>query len=252
MNGPGVKEGNKYRYEAVQAPVLGPCHPNHSKSALICITTNGLLRVLWAQNNGKWSESHTELESVVSSDDLITHAAICSDKSGFWNHMQENMLNQMTAGTLLIAFATTSKQLCTVRALIDWGLPKTTEKVSQAQLPLNPTVRTRHLAITSWLYDSPETLNASHMESSMVQLSHLEFLPLCGNTGNSITPPTIIAVRSHLPSSVSHYNQDVYTTIDRWEIREKNQTIHPAFEQISSRRNSIGSQPSVSEPHGLS
>jgi mediator of RNA polymerase II transcription subunit 16 len=40
-----------------------------------------MLRVLWPQNNGKWFESHTELESVVSSDDLITHAAICSDKS---------------------------------------------------------------------------------------------------------------------------------------------------------------------------
>ena len=82
LNGPGVKEGNSYRYEASQAPVLGPCHPNHSKSAFVCITTNGLLRVLWPQNNnGKWFESHTELESVVSSDDLITHAAICSDKS---------------------------------------------------------------------------------------------------------------------------------------------------------------------------
>ena len=157
------------------------------------------------------------------------------------------MLTSSSAGTLLIAFATASKQLCTVRALIDWGLPKTTEKVSPAQLPLNPTVRTRHLAITSWLHDVPsETLNASHMEPSMVQLSHLEFLPLCGNSNGTITPPTIIAVRSHLPSSVSDYNQDVHTTVDRWEIREKNQAIHPAFEQLSSRRSSIGSTPGVS------
>ena len=225
---------------------MGPCHPNHSKSAFVCITTNGLLRVLWAQNNGKWFESHTELESVVSSDDLITHAAICSDKSRFWNGICITVLTSPSAGTLLIAFATTSKQLCTVRALIDWGLPKTTEKVSPAQLPLNPTVRTRHLAMTSWLHDVPgETLNASHMEPSMVQLSHLEFLPLCGNSNATITPPTVIAIRSHLPSSVSHYNQDVHTTVDRWEIREKNQTIHPAFEQLSSRRNSVGSTPGV-------
>lgn len=227
--------------------MLGPCHPNHSKSAFVCVTTNGLLRVLWAQNNGKWFESHTELESVVSSDDLITHAAICSDKGKFWNDFCITVLTSSSAGTLLIAFATTSKQLCTVRALIDWGLPKTTEKASLAQLPLNPTVRTRHLAITSWLHDVPgETLNASHMEPSMAQLSHLEFLPLCGNSNATITPPTIIAVRSHLPSSVSHYNQDVHTTVDRWEIREKNQTIHPAFEQLSSRRNSVGSTPAVS------
>lgn len=161
--------------------------------------------------------------------------------------MKENPLSWTLAGTLLIAYATTSKQLCTVRALIDWGLPKTTEKVPPGQLPLNPSVRTRHLAITSWLHDVPgDTLNASHMEPSMVQLSHLEFLPLCGNSNNTITPPTIVAVRSHLPSSASHYNQDVHTTVDRWEIREKNQSIHPAFEQLSSRRNSVGSQPGVS------
>lgn len=76
-----MKDGNSYRYEASQAPVLGPCHPNHTKSAFVCVTTNGLLRVLYPQSNGKWYECHTELESIVSSDDLITHATICPDKS---------------------------------------------------------------------------------------------------------------------------------------------------------------------------
>ena len=169
-------------------------------------------------------------------------------KVSFPSKIERSLLSWALAGTLLIAYATTSKQLCTVRALIDWGLPKTDQRISPAQLPLNPSIKTRHLAITSWLQDTPgETLNASHMEPSMVQLSHLEFLPLCGNTNNTITPPTIIAVRSHLPSSASQYNQEVHTTVDRWEIREKNQTIHPAFEQLSSRRNSVGSQPGVGE-----
>lgn len=81
LHGPGIKEGSVYRYESAQTPVLGPCHPNHSRSALVCVSTHGTLRVLWQQNNSKWNESHTELESIVSSDDLITHAAICSDKS---------------------------------------------------------------------------------------------------------------------------------------------------------------------------
>ncbi|KAN0117358.1 mediator of RNA polymerase-like protein II transcription subunit 16 [Hyaloscypha variabilis] len=227
FHGPGVKEGSNYRYEAQQGPVLGPCHPSPSKSAFVCLTTNGLLRLLWPQNTGKWCESHSELESIVSSDDLITHAAICPDKTG----------------TLLIAFATTSKQLRTVRALIEWN-PTKIDKVPQAQWPLNPTIKTRHLAVTSWVHDIPsDTVNASHMESSMVQLSHLEFLPPCGDAAGRMAPPTILAVRSHLPVSTSHYNQDVHTTVDRWEVREKPQTIHPAFEQLSSRRNSVGSQP---------
>ena len=80
----------------------------------------------------------------------------------------------------------------------------------------------------------------------MVQLSSLEFLPPSGDASGRITPPTIVAVRSHLPVPISHYNQDVYTTVDRWEVCEKPQTLHPAFEQLSSRRNSLGSQPGVS------
>ncbi len=102
--------------------------------------------------------------------------------------------------------------------------------------------------MTSWAHDNvPGTLNASHMESSMVHLSHLEFLPPCGDASGKPTPATILATRSHLPTSSSHYNQDVHTTIDRWEVRENIQSLHPAFEQLSSRRNSVGSRPGVSQ-----
>lgn len=81
----------------------------------------------------------------------------------------------------------------------------------------------------------------------MVQLSRLEFLPPAGGDSNDkLSPPTILAIRSHLPVSTTHYNQDVHTIIDRWEVHEKPQTLHPAFEQLSSRRNSVGSPPGVS------
>lgn len=37
--------------------------------------------MFWAQNNNKIEETTLELESINSSDDLITHAALHSDKS---------------------------------------------------------------------------------------------------------------------------------------------------------------------------
>lgn len=80
----------------------------------------------------------------------------------------------------------------------------------------------------------------------MTQLSHLEFLQPSIEGAGRITPPTIVAVRCYLPASVSHYNQEVLSIVDRWEIRERAQAVHPAFEQLSSRRNSVGSQPLVS------
>lgn len=80
----------------------------------------------------------------------------------------------------------------------------------------------------------------------MTELTQLEFLPPCGDSNGRVTPATIVATRSHLPVSTSHYNQDVFTTMDRWEVREQQQTLHPAFEHLSSRRNSVGGQPGVS------
>ncbi|KAL3428047.1 RNA polymerase II mediator complex subunit sin4-like protein [Phlyctema vagabunda] len=224
--GPAVKDGSAFKYESTQAPIHGPYHPINTKSAFVCVTTNGILRVLYPQVNGKWNDTQQELESIVSSEDLITHASIKPDKTNI----------------LLIAFATASKQLRTVRALVDFGNQEAIKKVQQGTAPINAMIRTRHVAVTSWLHEGP-TLNASHTEPSMVQLSHLDIMQPIGDPNNRLATSVILAVRSHLPISTSHYNQDVHTTIDRWEVREKPQTIHPAFEQLSSRRNSIGNQP---------
>lgn len=133
-----------------------------------------------------------------------------------------------------------------IRAGIDWGIPQTQEKVNPMAIPLNASLRIKPLTVTSWLHDVPgDTLNASHMESSMVQLSHLEFLSPCGDSKNHMTPPIVVAVRSYLPGSTSHYNQEVHSTVDRWEFRERNQQpVHSAFGHLSSRKSTDGSQSS--------
>ncbi|THV55740.1 hypothetical protein BGAL_0004g00630 [Botrytis galanthina] len=229
QQGPAIKEASGFRYDASTAPNLGPTHPIPTKSAFLYVTSNGSLRLLWLQSNGKWLESHTELESIISSDDLITHAAICAERSP----------------SLLIALATSSKQLRIFRAVIHWGLPQTQEKINPMTITLNATLQTKPLTVTSWLHDVPgDTLNASHLESSMVQLSHLKFLSPTVDSKNHITPPIVMAVRSYLPGSTSHYNQEVYSTVDRWEFRERpQQPVHSAFENSSSRKSTDGSQP---------
>jgi mediator of RNA polymerase II transcription subunit 16 len=45
------------------------------------VTTNGALKLFFTQFNGRLEDTEIELESVTSSDDLITHASLCSDKS---------------------------------------------------------------------------------------------------------------------------------------------------------------------------
>ncbi|GJC99681.1 RNA polymerase II mediator complex subunit Sin4 [Colletotrichum higginsianum] len=189
-HGPAVRDGNQYRYESSFVHAYGPWHPNPSKSALLCVTTNGHLKMFWAQNNNKIEETTLELESVNSSDDLVTHAALHSDKS------------------------------------------------SQA---LNPTMQEKHVAISSWL---PSGSSATPIDSAANQLTHLEILPsTLDHTGQGWAPLIILAVRTYLSTPNTPY-QETQSIIDKWEVlNDQSQSLHPAFEQLGSRRNSTGAAP---------
>lgn len=139
-----------------------------------------------------------------------------------------------------------------VRVSIDWGMP--TEPKPNPLPVLNPRLEAEHLAVGTWMTSEAEedinskfsTSSASHAKSSMVYLSHLDILPqITERPGEISTPPTIIAVRCYLPPSSSSYNQEVYSTIDRWSFQESTQSLHPAFEQLGLRRNSTGSSSGV-------
>lgn len=78
--GPAVRENGKYQYNNHIVQAGGPWHPNPQKSALVCVTANGFLKLFYSQNSNNLQETQLEMESVTSSDDLITHAAMCSDR----------------------------------------------------------------------------------------------------------------------------------------------------------------------------
>jgi mediator of RNA polymerase II transcription subunit 16 len=141
-----------------------------------------------------------------------------------------------------------------VRVAIKWGGTnnKPQDKpINPALLTVTPTIIIRHLAATNWMDGSSnEGSDPFHLSPSMVALSHLLLSSPCpdGQTGHS-TLPTVMTVRSHLPNSPTQYNQDTHSLIDRWELSESSQTVHPAFEQLSTRRNSVGSKAGVGLPY---
>lgn len=115
---------------------------------------------------------------------------------------------------------------------------------------VNPTLMVIHLAATNWMDVGPSNGGSEYVsQSSMAVLSHLEILspaPEGLPAAGQATLPTVMAVRSFLPANPGHFNQNCESVVDRWELRETAQTIHPAFENLSSRRGSTGTQPSVS------
>ncbi|KAM0225824.1 hypothetical protein ACHAQD_000783 [Fusarium lateritium] len=222
MYGPATKHPNGYMYESSFIHAGGPSHPNSAKSALLTITTHGVVRMFWSQNTNRIEETTMELESISASDELITHAAFASEKK-----------------YLLLALATTSKQLRLIKIEIQWGQVAQAEKIpGRPAGSLSPSLTEKHLATTNWLQGGP---GDSGLDTSMIELSHLEVLPsMTDNTGKNTTPPMVVAVRSRTPNEGSY--QVVQSVIDRWEAVEQKQNLPSAYEQLGSRRNSISSE----------
>jgi mediator of RNA polymerase II transcription subunit 16 len=101
----------------------------------------------------------------------------------------------------------------------------------------------QHVAVSSWLQNNP---SESHLDPAMCQLSHLEVVASTPQGAQGRASPVILAIRSYLPPPDSPY-QDVQSVIDRWEIvSEKKPSLHPAFENLGSRRASVVGDPLVS------
>ncbi|ROT36946.1 mediator of RNA polymerase II transcription subunit 16 [Sodiomyces alkalinus F11] len=219
VHGPAVKDATGYRYESSFVHAFGPWHPNPTRSALLCVTANGLLRLYWMQSgSNRFEETTMELESLSSSDDLITHASLHSDR------------NQ-----IFIALATASRQLRLLRVTISWGIPQSDGKVPPGAQPLNPTMHAKHLAVSTWM---PGLSGVTPCDPFMTQLSHIELLPSqMDSPGQPWAPINVLVVRTYLPALNAPY-QETQTIIDRWELtHEPPPALHPAFEQMSSRTN---------------
>ncbi|XP_044724698.1 mediator complex subunit 16 domain-containing protein [Hirsutella rhossiliensis] len=220
--GPAKKHGNSYQYESSFVHGGGPCHPHPSRSALFCVTIGGMVKMFWVQNDNKLEETLLELESVKSSDELVTHAALASDKKH-----------------LLIVVATAALSLKLFKLEIQWvGPGSSSDKNPMPQnARLNPVLVDSHLASTSWLQSGPT--EAIH-DASAAELSQLHVLPsLMDHTGSNTVPPMIIAIRSRANAEGSF--QTAQSVLDRWEAVEERQGLHLAFEQLGNRRNSISS-----------
>lgn len=76
-----MREDSGYRYETTYVHASAPFHPNATKSALLCVTVSGTLRLLFSQSSNLVQDTSIELENIASSDDLATHASLCSEKS---------------------------------------------------------------------------------------------------------------------------------------------------------------------------
>ncbi|KAM3562348.1 hypothetical protein MY1884_001847 [Beauveria asiatica] len=216
LYGPAIKAqpNSPYHYENSFVQAMGPHHPHTSKSALFCVTMSGLLKMYWSQNNGRMEETTMELESICSSDELLTHASLATDKR-----------------YLIIVFTTATKKLKVVKLEIQWAGPGAVQEKTQLSLTarLNPSLVEHHLASIDWLQMVDEP--------SLPEFTSLQALPSIVASIGTPGPPLIIGARAR--SSGMGGFEMMQTIIDRWECVEQKPAIQKAFEQMRSRRNSV-------------
>ena len=70
-----VRSNGRWSYPRFGRRPMGPLHPG-GKSALICVSRAGYLRLLFQQPDSKWSEVSVELRSTGYADDTLTHAGM--------------------------------------------------------------------------------------------------------------------------------------------------------------------------------
>lgn len=249
--GPAVRvgDGKAYEYKSTVAPRPKPFHPNAGKSALLCVTANGTLKLFYSQNNNRIEETSLELESVNWSEDIITHASIMSDKTD---------PKDGGGGFLHIALATASKQLKLLRVDIDWGVSEQDKKQKEKQVPasmvLNPTMTVTRVAMTSWYEHGP---SPSRLDMAMTQLSHIELFPLAPDSRSSSHPhqsahwssPLVLTVRSYVSDQSTPFSHEQESIVDRWELQDHEQKLHSVFSQLG--HGSAGTLPSLGRLHKL-
>ncbi|CAK7233542.1 Mediator of RNA polymerase II transcription subunit 16 [Sporothrix curviconia] len=226
IHGPAVLEEKGYKYETTFIHASAPYHPNPTKSALLCVTVSGTLRLLFSQSNNMVHDTSMELENITSSDDLATHASICSEKNN-----------------LLVAMVTASRQLKVVRAAIGW-IPAQSEKQTPHQgQQLNPQLQQKPAAVTTWLQRNDEE---SQVDISSSQISHIEMLPSAVHPGtNQWIPPLVVSIREYLPTpSTASFTPEPQSIINRWEllVESPQQPLHPAFEQLGFTPSQVSNQ----------
>lgn len=229
---------------------MGPFAPKN-RTAIVCITRGGILRLLYPQPDGRWNEVKKSIDSLSTSDDVLSHASFCPDR-GIWyvrfEYYEYTYESLGTDNTLLLIVRTISRKYRLYRVQINWNvLAATQASAGHPQVPSSPVISLQNLKVALSAMEeiqySSRVVDASQMPP---QLSHLELLPVAPQSKYSEpTAPTVLMVFSQLQGPYSPGYQENYSVIVRWELQAVTQKLHPRFDQLNSKKKSISSFQSV-------
>ena len=80
-----LKTQDQWSFTVSQQRFLGPRNPyqhtnNPQKAALVAVTRSGVIRVLYQGLENRWQDFKSDLDSIASPSELLTHASMCAEK----------------------------------------------------------------------------------------------------------------------------------------------------------------------------
>ncbi|EME49327.1 hypothetical protein DOTSEDRAFT_68189 [Dothistroma septosporum NZE10] len=207
---PAVKNGDKWQVTMRNRdqPNLRAHHPAEGKHALLHITRSGVFTLLYQNEGLGWQSTSTLLESIRSSNDLISHADIADDG----------------ADLLAITFDNASR-FRLYRISISWNAAQQTRGPNLNYTVVAPTLEVHHLTASDHVHVQ---------RADSAKLTHLRIVPIVHEAAQlGPTLPTIIVIFTHvgLPTDTNGAQQS-FSIVSRWHIETLTPTLHESFQKL--------------------
>lgn len=186
------------------------------KGALVYVSRNGCLTLLYQQESGRWYSVQKELDRVGLSDEMISHASFCD-----------------YGNRLLLVAHDEARRIRVLTIYIDWNVSHQTRPNGQPSLRVNPSLDVSHLT-------SLEHVSAQHSDvARLTTLTALSQVPDFAADQNPPSPPTIVATftLAALHTDATQQMPDSFTAISRWQLEETTSIMHESFGNLRKNSN---------------
>ncbi|KAF1984807.1 hypothetical protein K402DRAFT_395496 [Aulographum hederae CBS 113979] len=232
-----VRNGPDWNYRMSQSASPGPTNPIDGKSALVCITRAGHLRLLFQQNDSKWNEVSIEISDFAAeAGHFLTHASFGAEN----------------ASSLYLATYDTFGALSLYSIAINWNHTPN-QGPGNASSPVNPSLSATFSTIDPFCSPTRNSDIAdgdampNYEDDSAPRLTHLDLLPQASDVESStMSLPVIIAVFTIVASPASMVSdpgqqyQHSYSVISRWNISTTSKNLlSSTFNQLSQKKKTV-------------
>ncbi|KAK5134455.1 hypothetical protein LTR08_006502 [Meristemomyces frigidus] len=183
-------------------------HPAENRNALLHVTMNGKLALLYQNDVGVWQVVYAELEGWSTSEQLISHAAF--GEGG--DH-------------LILVTHTEARRLRLYKIAITWN----GSQQSRGNVQYVPTLAIGHMTMLE--YVAPQ-------HSDIARLSLLRVVSRLPDIVDESSPnaTTVLAVFTHapIPNNDLLQQQDAFSVIARWTIESTVPNLHASFTKLKA------------------